>query len=41
MEHYRMNMPMGKMEQKGIQQPPTPREPDKPVPEPMKDMKMK
>lgn len=41
MERDRMNMAMGKMEQKGMQQPPAPRGPDKPVPEPMKDMKMK
>ena len=41
MEHDRMNMPMGKMEQKGMQQPSAPGEPNKPVPEPMKDMKMK
>jgi Spy/CpxP family protein refolding chaperone len=41
MEHDRMNMPMGKMEQKGMQQPPAPKQPDKPAPEPMKDMKMK
>jgi len=41
MEHDRMNMPMGKMEQKGMQQLPAPKQLDKSVPEPMKDMKMK
>jgi len=41
MEHDRMNMPMGKMEQKGKEQPPAPKQLDKPAPEPMKDMKMK
>jgi len=41
MERDRMNMSMGKMEQKGMQQPPAPGQPDKPAPEPMKDMKMK
>jgi Spy/CpxP family protein refolding chaperone len=41
MERDRMNMSMGKMEQKGMQKPPAPGQPDKPAPEPMKDMKMK
>jgi Spy/CpxP family protein refolding chaperone len=41
MEHDRMNMPMGKMEQKDMQHHPAPGEPNKPAPETMKDMKMK
>lgn len=41
MEHDRMNMSMGKMEQQGMQQSPAPGEQNKPAPEPMKDMKMK